>query len=51
MFAGTFFKKIPVGQHNIIVENVKHKLYSDLFRDGRWFADYKRIRVMGVKEV
>jgi hypothetical protein len=50
MFAGSFFESIPKDKYNEIIEQVENKLRKDLFHEGTWFADYKRIRVVGVKE-
>jgi trans-aconitate methyltransferase len=49
MFAGSFFEGIPSENHEEIIEKTTQKLRSELFIDGTWFADYKRIRVIGVK--
>ena len=50
MFAGDFLIGIPVGKRTDVIQNVENQLRPNLYRDGTWFADYRRIRVFGVKE-
>ncbi|WP_273567001.1 class I SAM-dependent methyltransferase [Maribacter halichondriae] len=46
MFAAPFFKDVDDSDvHDILIE-VQESLRSDLFRNGKWFADYKRIRIV-----
>jgi trans-aconitate methyltransferase len=49
MFAKHLFNGIPEHKTLEIVTNVETNLKSNLYKDGNWMADYKRIRVMGVK--
>lgn len=50
MFAGNFFPNIPVAEKEAILEAVQTNLKATHFIDGIWIADYKRIRVMAIKE-
>ncbi len=50
MFCGSFFLEFSSSQKEIIYKKVEDRLISLLFRDGTWIADYKRLRVMAVKE-
>lgn len=49
MFAGSFFQGIPESEHEEILCNIEDSLKKDLFRDGFWNIDYKRLRVKGIK--
>jgi trans-aconitate methyltransferase len=49
MFAGAFFEGIPEGKAAEIRAQVQAAARPHLFRDGHWYADYKRLRVMAVK--
>lgn len=50
MFAGQFFEGLSINTKNEVIKNVESKLKADLYVDGTWIADYKRIRVIGIKE-
>ena len=50
MFGHLLFDGIPEQQTNEIMMNVQKNVKGILYRDGSWVADYKRIRVIGVKE-
>lgn len=49
MFCKHLFNGIPEHTINEIVTNVEKKLKGTLYKDGNWIADYKRIRVIGLK--
>ncbi|MBD3107941.1 methyltransferase domain-containing protein [Bacillus sp. AGMB 02131] len=49
MFAGSFFEGISTEQQAFIIEKVEEQLKPVLFVDGKWIADYKRLRVVGIK--
>nr|WP_198044837.1 hypothetical protein [Lysinibacillus timonensis] len=40
--------KDPIRQR--IIENVEKTIRPVLYHEGQWIADYKRIRVVGMKE-
>jgi trans-aconitate methyltransferase len=50
MFGSSFFEGISEAEQTTIMEEVQEKLRPQLFRDGKWYADYKRLRVVAVKE-
>jgi ubiquinone/menaquinone biosynthesis C-methylase UbiE len=50
MFAAGMFEGLNDELKDLIITKVENNLKSILFHDNRWFADYKRIRVVGVKQ-
>jgi len=46
MFARPFFKGVDNLEVQDILKEVQESLRADLFRNGKWFADYKRIRIV-----
>lgn len=50
MFANSFLQAIPINKHVSVIENIENQLRPELYRDGTWFADYKRLRVVAKKE-
>ncbi len=50
MFGQQFFDGIPPEQVQVICREVQETLRSTRFRNGKWYADYKRLRVIAVKE-
>ena len=49
MFGSAYFVDIPLEEKNIILEEIQNDLREKCFIDGKWYADYKRIRVMARK--
>ncbi|MRH43836.1 methyltransferase domain-containing protein [Aquibacillus halophilus] len=49
MFGQSMFAGIDEETVSLIITNVEHSLSDTLLEDGVWIADYKRIRVIGVK--
>jgi len=49
-FAGLFFVGLTEEQKNSAYQTIANHLRSDLFLDGVWIADYKRIRVYAIKK-
>ena len=49
MFASDFLIGIPAAKRSDVIRYVENRLRPDLYREGTWFADYKRIRVVAVK--
>jgi len=49
MFAKPFFDRIPDDDAVAIRKEVQDSLREQLFRNGKWFADYKRIRIVALK--
>ncbi|TWT27281.1 trans-aconitate 2-methyltransferase [Planomicrobium sp. CPCC 101110] len=50
MFGGYMFEKVDEDTKNNIITKAERNLKSVLWEDGSWTADYKRIRVIGIKE-
>lgn len=50
MFGNQFFEGINEELKEEIIANVETALKPSLFENGVWVADYKRIRVVGIKE-
>jgi trans-aconitate methyltransferase len=49
-FADNVLNPLPPEERNKVILNVESQLQSELFRDGSWFADYRRIRIVAIKE-
>jgi trans-aconitate methyltransferase len=49
MFCSNLFSEVPPNQQNKVIQEVEQCLRPRLYRDNVWFADYKRIRVMAIK--
>lgn len=50
MFGQTIFKSMDYETKENVINQVQQRLKKKLLADGTWFADYQRIRVVGVKE-
>ncbi|MDK8642775.1 class I SAM-dependent methyltransferase [Niallia taxi] len=50
MFGDSFFKGVSESKKEMLIRNVADKLHADVFKDGSWLIDYKRLRVIGIKE-
>lgn len=50
MFGGSFFQGIPGAEKNEMLEEIQEMLRPTQFRNGRWWADYKRLRIAAVKQ-
>lgn len=49
MFANNFLLNLSDHQQNEILNDIEKQLSPDLYQNGTWFADYKRIRVIAKK--
>lgn len=45
MFAGFFFENVPLEIYNNMLTHIEDKCQMHLFKNGEWFADYKRLRI------
>ncbi|HCF49177.1 MAG TPA: SAM-dependent methyltransferase [Syntrophomonas sp.] len=50
MFADLLFKNYTADQKQMIFGQIKDQLRDSTLQDGQWIVDYKRIRVVGIKE-
>ncbi len=51
MFASDFFIGIKEAHQQEILQELTHQLQPYYERDGEWYADYKRLRFIAIKEV
>lgn len=50
MFGSRFFASVSAADVEAIQEEVQEKLKPTLFREGTWYADYRRLRVVAWKK-
>jgi len=50
MFGGAFLEVVPPAKHADFIRDVEDRLRPKLHRDGVWFADYRRLRVVATRE-
>jgi len=50
MFGKNFFIDVKEEHEWDILEKVQEELRPELFKSGKWYADYKRIRIVAIKE-
>lgn len=48
MFAGAWFDRIPAKARSSIIAEIEARLRPSLWRDGAWWADYRRLRVIAL---
>lgn len=48
-FAKSFFPAFTAEDKQNVYERIREKVRSDLYKDGVWYADYKRIRIAATK--
>lgn len=48
-FAGDFLAAVPPAEHDRVGARVTELVRPRLYRDGRWFADYRRLRFVAVR--
>ena len=49
MFGGVFLERIPPERREAFVHEVEQQLRPSLYYEGRWHADYRRLRVVAHK--
>jgi trans-aconitate 2-methyltransferase len=49
MFANSLLQQIPENKRQDIIQDIENQLRLELYQDGTWFVDYKRIRVIAWK--
>jgi len=50
MFAGSFFEGVPAEERAELLPKITELVRPTNFRDGHWFADYKRLRFIAEKK-
>lgn len=50
MFCSSFLNAFPNDMQNRILANIEDQLRPILYKDGTWFVDYKRIRIVAIKK-
>ncbi len=51
MFGKAFFNNVSLEHIEEIKQEVQEEIQSKCFKNGKWYADYKRIRVVAIKEI
>lgn len=49
MFRGPRLTVLTTDEQREVMTRVKHQLRDTLFKDGAWYADYRRLRITGLK--
>jgi len=49
MFGTVFFKDIGIDERDQIIDKIQEDVKDRCFINGKWFADYKRIRILAMK--
>ena len=49
MFAGTFLDQIPPEERGLVLQEVQERIKPRCYKGGRWYADYRRLRILAVK--
>lgn len=49
-FADNIIESLPTNKRDEVIDDVAQTLRPVLFRDGSWFADYKRLRIVAFKQ-
>lgn len=49
MFGAAFLNAVRPEDHEPLLRSIEHRLRPTLFSDGRWHADYRRLRVVAYK--
>lgn len=50
MFCQDMLRPVPAGLRPQVIERVEAILRPKLFKDGNWYADYRRLRIVAYKE-
>jgi len=49
MFAGSWFEGISPADRAVLIGAIEDRLRATLYKDGSWWADYRRLRIEAVK--
>jgi trans-aconitate 2-methyltransferase len=50
IFAHTFLDAVPIDKRPVVVQNMERELRPFLYRDNAWHVDYRRLRLVAVKD-
>lgn len=50
VFADNELAGVPAEEREKVIRVIEQRLRADLFREGNWFLDYKRLRIVAMKE-
>lgn len=51
MFAGAYFDDVPADQRHALIGKIEERLRPELWREGAWWADYRRLRIRATRRV
>jgi trans-aconitate methyltransferase len=49
-FTDNIIESLPANKREGVIADVERHLKPELFRDGNWYADYRRLRIVAVKQ-
>ncbi len=49
MFCGSYLSLLPVSEHGALLAEVEAALKPEIYCDGFWYADYRRLRIVAVR--
>jgi trans-aconitate methyltransferase len=49
MFAGAYFEDVPAERRHGLMKDIEERLRPELWREGVWWADYRRLRIQAVR--
>lgn len=50
MFASRYLADLPQAQQQVVIEEVEAWLRSSMYQNGAWIADYRRLRMVAIKQ-
>jgi trans-aconitate methyltransferase len=50
MFCATMFREVPESMKEQVLRSTEEKARDRLFKDDHWIADYRRLRIVAIKE-
>ncbi len=50
MFGNAFFQDIPESETDIVLEEIQEMVRPTNYRNGAWFGNYKRLRIVAIKQ-
>ena len=51
MFAESYFAEVPASQRETVLAEIERHLRPEWYRDATWIADYRRLRLIALKEL